>query len=34
MQILRHADFAVTMGIYPKVPSQQTQEALRRRGSG
>jgi hypothetical protein len=32
MQILRHADFAVTMEIYPKVSSRQTQEALRRLG--
>jgi integrase len=32
MQILRHADFAVTMEIYTQVSSKQTREALRRLG--
>ena len=32
MQILRHADFAVTMEIYTQVSSKQTQEALKRLG--
>jgi integrase len=30
MQILRHADFKVTMEIYTSVSTKQTQEALRR----
>lgn len=32
MQIMRHADFAVTMAIYTKVSSKATREALRRLG--
>jgi integrase len=32
MQILRHADFKVTMEIYTKVSSKQTREALKRLG--
>jgi integrase len=32
MEILRHADFAVTMEIYTQVSSKQTREALRRLG--
>jgi integrase len=32
MQILRHADFAVTMEVYTQVSSKQTREALRRLG--
>ncbi len=32
MEILRHADFAVTMEIYTKVSSQQTRDALKRLG--
>jgi len=32
MEILRHADFAVTMDIYTKVSSQQTRNALERLG--
>jgi integrase len=32
MQILRHAQFAVTMEIYTKVSSKQTREALKRLG--
>jgi hypothetical protein len=32
MQILRHADFALTMEVYPKVSSRPTQKALRRLG--
>lgn len=32
MQILRHADFKVTMEIYTSVSTKQTQEALRRLG--
>ena len=30
MQILRHADFKVTMEIYTKVSSEQTRAALKR----
>jgi integrase len=30
MEILRHADFSVTMEIYTKVSSQQTRDALKR----
>jgi integrase len=30
MQILRHADFKVTMEIYTQVSSQQAREALKR----
>jgi len=30
MQIMRHADFAVTMEIYTKVRSNATREALRK----
>jgi hypothetical protein len=33
MEILRYADFAVTMEIYTKVSSQQTQDALKRLGA-
>lgn len=33
MQILRHADFNVTMEIYTNVGSEQTREALRRLGT-
>jgi len=32
MEILRHADFAVTMEIYTRVSSQQTRNALKRLG--
>lgn len=32
MQILRHAQFAITMEIYTEVSSEQTREALRRLG--
>jgi integrase len=32
MQILRHADFSVTMEIYTQVSSKQTREALRKLG--
>lgn len=32
MEILRHADFSVTMEIYTKISSKQTQEALKRLG--
>jgi integrase len=32
MEILRHADFSVTMEIYTKVSSQQTRDALKRLG--
>jgi hypothetical protein len=32
MQILRHADFALTMEIYSVVSSKGTREALRRLG--
>jgi hypothetical protein len=32
MQILRHADFKVTMEIYTKVSSKQTRAALKRLG--
>jgi integrase len=32
MQILRHAQFAITMEIYTQVSSEQTREALRRLG--
>jgi hypothetical protein len=32
MQVLRHADFKVTMEIYTKVSSKQTREALKRLG--
>ncbi len=32
MQILRHADIAVTMEIYAKASSRATQEALRKLG--
>ena len=32
MQILRHADFKVTMEIYTQVSSKQTREALKRLG--
>jgi hypothetical protein len=32
MEILRHADFKVTMEIYTRVSSEQTREALRRLG--
>lgn len=32
MQILRHAQFSITMEIYPQVSSEQTREALRRLG--
>jgi integrase len=30
MQILRHADFAITMEIYTHVSSEQTRDALKR----
>jgi hypothetical protein len=33
MQILRHADFKVTMEVYTHVSSDQTREALRRLGA-
>ena len=32
MEILRHADFSVTMEIYTQVSSKQTREALKRLG--
>jgi hypothetical protein len=32
MQILRHAQFSITLEIYPNVSSAQTREALRRLG--
>ncbi len=32
MQLLRHADFAITMEIYTKVSSKQMREALKRLG--
>ena len=32
MQILRHADFPITMEIYSKVGSQSTRDALKRLG--
>jgi integrase len=32
MQILRHADFAITMEIHTQVSSKQTREALKRLG--
>jgi integrase len=32
MQILRHAQFSITMEIYTQVSSEQTREALRRLG--
>ena len=32
MEVLRHADFAVTMEIYTQVSSKQTREALKRLG--
>lgn len=32
MQILRHAQFAITMEIYTRVSSEATREALRRLG--
>ena len=32
MQILRHSQIAVTMGVYSEVPSSATREALRRLG--
>src|SRR5262245_8638919 len=32
MQILRHSQSAVTMGVYSEVPSSATREALRRLG--
>jgi len=32
MEILRHADFKVTMEIYTKVSSKRTREALKRLG--
>jgi hypothetical protein len=32
MQILRHAQFAITMEIYTQVSSEATREALRRLG--
>jgi integrase len=32
MQILRHSQIAVTMEIYSEVPSEATQEALKRLG--
>ena len=32
MQILRHSQIAVTMEIYSEVPSEATQEALKRQG--
>jgi integrase len=32
MQILRHADFKVTMEVYTNVSSKQTREALKRLG--
>ena len=32
MQILRHAQFSITMEIYSEVPSEATQEALKRLG--
>jgi len=32
MQVLRHAQFAVTMEVYARVSSASTREALRRLG--
>lgn len=32
MQILRHADFEITMEVYTQVSSKQTRDALRRLG--
>jgi hypothetical protein len=32
MQILRHAQFSITMEIYPQVSSKATREALKRLG--
>jgi hypothetical protein len=32
MQILRHAQFAITMEIYTEVSSRQTRDALKRLG--
>jgi hypothetical protein len=32
MQILRHADFSITMEIYSKVSSATTRDALKRLG--
>ena len=32
MQILRHADFSITMEVYSKVSSKSTREALKRLG--
>jgi hypothetical protein len=32
MQILRHAQFSITMEIYTQVSSEQTREALKRLG--
>jgi len=32
MQIIRHADFTVTMEIYTKVSSKATRDALRKLG--
>jgi hypothetical protein len=32
MQVLRHAQFSITMEIYTEVSSEQTREALRRLG--
>jgi hypothetical protein len=32
MQILRHSRITVTMDVYSEVPSEATQEALRRLG--
>lgn len=32
MQILRHADFDITMEIYTQVSSKQTRDALKRLG--
>jgi hypothetical protein len=32
MQILRHSQIAVTMQVYSEVPSEATQDALRRLG--
>ena len=34
MEILRHADFAVTTEIYTQVSAKQTRDALRRLGEG
>jgi integrase len=33
MQILRHANFAITMEIYTQVSSQATRDALKRLGA-